>query len=209
MRKTYTFITVMIVLLTISCSGGLNTPPADPVEVDVSTAITGSSASATAVSDPIRVEGGNQEITLTGLESGKLYTIYVDSSVSVAAASGTAVQLTNLGNGTYSFILPEGVTEITFTAREIGLQNGGEFRIGAVAAPEIDFKDGSEGMRIGQGVTEPVYVDNDGVEQYEAFYRIDVNTIPTPERVVVTELIEHTGTGAGSHYFLFVDENGK
>ena len=209
MRKSYAFIAVLTVLFIISCSGGVNTPPADPVEIDVSSAITSSSASATAVSAPIRVEGGNQEITLTGLESGRLYTIYADSSVSLMAAAKAGVQLTNLGNGTYSFILPEGVTEITFTAKEIGLQNGGEIRIGEVAAPEIDFQDGSKGMKIGQNVTKPVYVDNDGVEQYEAFYRVDVSTIPTPERVVVTELIEHTGSGSGSHYFMFVDENGK
>lgn len=78
MRKSTAFIAVLISLIIISCSGGTNTPPANPVEVDITTAITGSSASDTAVSEPIKVVGGNQEITLTGLESGKLYTIYAD-----------------------------------------------------------------------------------------------------------------------------------
>ena len=151
MRKSTAFIAVLISLIIISCSGGTNTPPANPVEVDITTAITGSSASDTAVSEPIKVVGGNQEITLTGLESGKLYTIYADGHIETKskAAIRASVVLTSLGEGAYTFVLPEGVTEITFTAREIGLQNGGEFRIGEVATPSISFQNGADGMTIG------------------------------------------------------------
>ena len=211
MRKSTAFIAVLISLIIISCSGGTNTPPANPVEVDITTAITGSSASDTAVSEPIKVVGGNQEITLTGLESGKLYTIYADGHIETKskAAIRASVVLTSLGEGAYTFVLPEGVTEITFTAREIGLQNGGEFRIGEVATPSISFQNGADGMTIGQKVTKPIYIGNDGSEHYEAFYRVDVTDIETASRVVVTEVIAHTGSVSGSHYFMFVDENGK
>ena len=158
MRKSYAFIAVLTVLFIISCSGGVNTPPADPVEIDVSSAITSSSASATAVSAPIRVEGGNQEITLTGLESGRLYTIYADSSVSLMAAAKAGVQLTNLGNGTYSFILPEGVTEITFTAKEIGLQNGGEINNIEGTETYLDSPEAIEAMEYLFGLVQKGYM---------------------------------------------------
>ena len=87
----------------------------------------------------------------------------METSDAVLARS-TDIVINNLGGGTFTFVLPEGVTEIEFKASEIGLENGGEFRIGDVAAAEITFQDGLKGMTIGQGVTDPVYINADGGE---------------------------------------------
>ncbi len=205
--------TVIIALSFISCTPQDNSIQADPISINVNDEITGTST-VTNVSDPIAVEGGNQEISIKGLESGKLYTIYsskasAGSQSALSAVSGKSrISLNNISGGTYTFILPEGQSEITFTAVEIGLQNGGEFRIGDVATDEIEFQDGAKGMVIGQGKTTPIFTDN-GVEHYETFYSIDVDSIPDPSRVVINETTSHGGNAKTSHYFSFVDENGK
>ena len=214
MRK-YLFITVMVTAaLLAACPGSPadSTPPAEPVSINLTDSFNGFGQDTTTVSDPVTVTGGNQQISLSGLESGRLYTIYAREAgaAAVSAAAGTAkVAITSLGGGTYAFILPEGETEIVFTAAEIGLRNGGEFRIGRITVPETDFRDGTDGMTIGQGVTQPVFTTPDGAEYYEAFYSIDTDSIPDASRVVITEIISHKGNAKISHYFSFVDENGK
>lgn len=201
---------MLIITLFISCTGTpSDSEPAEPIAVDVSTSISGSSGS-TQVSKPIATSGGAQEISLKGLEPGKLYTVYTSSDN--ARASRRAAEsspLSYLDNGAYSMVLPEGQAEITFTVSDIGLADGGDFRIGDVAATTIDFQDGSKGMTIGQQKTTPVFVEEDGTEYYEAFYRIDVSTIPNPDRFVINEVISHTGSGGGSHSFAFVDTKGN
>ena len=210
MQKTLAIIPLLIITLFISCTGTpSDSEPAEPIAVDVSTSISGSSGS-TQVSKPIATSGGAQEISLKGLEPGKLYTVYTSSDN--ARASRRAAEsspLSYLDNGAYSMVLPEGQAEITFTASDIGLADGGDFRIGDVAATTIDFQDGSKGMTIGQQKTTPVFVEEDGTEYYEAFYRIDVSTIPNPDRFVINEVISHTGSGGGSHSFAFVDTKGN
>ena len=122
--------TVIIALSFISCTPQDNSIQADPISINVNDEITGTST-VTNVSDPIAVEGGNQEISIKGLESGKLFTIYsskasAGSQSALSAVSGKSrISLNNISGGTYTFILPEGQSEITFTAVEIGLQNGG------------------------------------------------------------------------------------
>ena len=218
MHKLFALLSVLMIMLSISCSGspsqsGGNTEEAIILEgpVDISQIISGGSGIETAVSRPIAVGSGNQTITFTGLESGKLYTIYAgrEGNTKAIASTGEGITLNDLGGGTYTFILPEGVTEIEFKASEIGLEDGGEFRIGAVAAPEIDFQDSSKGMTIGQGVTEPLYINADGSEVYEAFYSIDVNKLENPSNIVITEVLDHSGEGGGSHWFCFVDKHGQ
>ncbi len=204
MKRTFLTIVPFFILLMISCAGG---PPAEgePVNVDASEVLESIGAS-NAVSNPIEVGGGNTEITLSGLESGEIYTIYGEEKASGPKA---AAPVSYLGEDTYLFILPEGESEISFTSSDIGLMHGGEFRIGRSEAESMIFADGALGMRIGQKVTEPVFVDSDGSEKYEGFFAIDVSTIEDPSRTVVTEVISHQGSGSGSHSFSFVDENGK
>ena len=210
MQRPLAIIPLLIITLFISCTGTpSDSEPADPIAVDVSTAIAGSSGS-TQVSKPIATSGGAQEISLKGLESGKLYTVYTSSDYPGASRRASEPSpLSYLDNGAYSMVLPEGQTELTFTASDIGLTDGGDFRIGDVAATTIDFQDGSKGMTIGQQKTMPVFVEEDGTEYYEAFYRIDVSTIPNPDRFVINEVISHTGSGGGSHSFAFVDAGGN
>ena len=210
MQKPLAIIPLLIIVLLASCTGTpSDSEPADPIAVDVSTAIAGSAGS-TQVSKPIATSGGAQEISLKGLEPGKLYTVYTSSGTTRASRrAADPSPLSYLDNGAYALFLPEGQTEITFTASEIGLTNGGDFRIGDVATTTIDFQDGSKGMTIGQQKTTPVFVEENGTEYYEAFYRIDVSTIPNPDRFVINEVISHTGSGGGSHSFAFVDTEGN
>ena len=211
------FLVYIFILLLLSCSGSPSSGSHndDPVvlsgPLDIRTVITYGSDNDTAVSRPVVIESGNQTFTITGLESGKLYTIYatrMETSDAVLARS-TDIVINNLGGGTFTFVLPEGVTEIEFKASEIGLENGGEFRIGDVAAAEITFQDGLKGMTIGQGVTDPVYINADGGEIYEAFYSIDVSELDNPENIVITEVLAHSGEGGGSHFYCFVDKYGR
>ena len=199
MQKTLAIISLLIITVFISCTGApSDSEPAEPIAVDVSTAIAGSSGS-TQVSEPIATEGGAQEISLKGLEAGKLYTVYTSSDNTRASRRAAEPSpLSYLDNGAYSLCLPEGQTEITFTASDIGLADGGDFRVGNVATNTIDFQDGSKGMTIGQQKTTPVFVEDNGTEYFEAFYRIDVSTIPNPDRFVINEVISHTGRGGGS-----------
>ena len=214
LHKVHFLLIASIILLAVSCSGSPDrTAPEQPVQLegplDIATILSGDKEGS--VSRPVVVPGGNQTITLTGLESGRLYTIYAGESVSskaVAAEAGN-IEINNLGDGVYTFILPEDVTELEFKASEIGLSGGGEFRLGIVNAPEITFQDGARGMTIGQKKEEPVYVTEDGSEVYEAFYSIDVSTLEDPSRIVITEVLSHSGGGGGSHWFCFVDESGK
>ena len=210
MQKTLAIISLLIITVFISCTGApSDSEPAEPIAVDVSTAIAGSSGS-TQVSEPIATEGGAQEISLKGLEAGKLYTVYTSSDNTRASRRAAEPSpLSYLDNGAYSLCLPEGQTEITFTASDIGLADGGDFRVGNVATNTIDFQDGSKGMTIGQQKTTPVFVEDNGTEYFEAFYRIDVSTIPNPDRFVINEVISHTGRGGGSHSFAFIDTNGN
>lgn len=210
MQKPLAIISLFIIALCISCTGSpSDSEPAEPIAVDVSTAISGSSGS-TQVSKPIPTSGGAQEISLKGLEPGKLYTVYTSSGTTRASRrAAESASLSYLDNGAYSLCLPEGQTELTFTASDIGLTDGGNFRVGDVAATTIDFQDGSKGMTIGQQKTTPVFVEEDGTEYYEAFYRVDVSTIPNPDRFVINEVISHTGSGGGSHSFAFVDTEGN
>lgn len=210
MQKPLAIISLLIIALLASCTGiPSDSKPGEPIAVDVSTAIAGSAGS-TQVSKPIATSGGEQEISLKGLEPGKLYTVYT-SSDNARASSRTAEPspLSYLDNGAYSLCLPDDQTELTFTASDIGLADGGDFRVGDVAATTIDFQDGSKGMTIGQQKTTPVFVEENGTEYYEAFYRIDVSTIPNPDRFVINEVISHTGSGGGSHSFAFVDTEGN
>ena len=83
MRKLLALLPILVSVLFISCSAG---PSGDsglaeePIildgPVDIDEIIPESSAGSTAVSRPIIVEDGSQTVILTGLESGKLYTIY-------------------------------------------------------------------------------------------------------------------------------------
>ncbi len=195
---------LLILIMLFSCSGNPN-----------STADSGKEPDKTVVSDPFAVEG-NEEIKLEGLESGKLYVIYASSKTASrtldarqGTGDGSRIALNYIGNDTYTFILPEGCTEITFPAADIGLENGGEYRVGEVNTADIAFSDGSDGISIGEGVSEPIYAKEDGSEVYEAFFSIDVSTIPDPSRFVVTEVLTHSGSGGVSHNFTFVDESGK
>ena len=210
MQKTLAIIPLLIIVLFISCTGTPSaSEPADPIAVDVSTAISDSSGS-TQVSKPITTSGGAQEISLKGLEPGKLYTVYTKANdTKTSRRDAEPSPLSYLDNGAYSMVLPNGQTELTFTASDIGLADGGDFRVGDVAATTIDFQDGCKGMTIGQQRTTPVFIEEDGTEYYEAFYRIDVSTIPNPDRFVINEVISHTGSGGGSHSFAFVDTEGN
>ena len=199
MRKLLALLPILVAVLFISCSAG---PSGDsgladePVildgPLDIDEIITESSADRTTVSRPIIVEDGSQTVILTGLESGKLYTIYTGKAgnAKAIAPTGEGITINDLGEGTYAFILPEGVTEIEFKASEIGIGSGGEFRIGAVAAPRIDFTDGSDGMTIGQGATDPIFINQDGSEEYEAFYRIDIKGKHTTKKKMEEEIYE-------------------
>ena len=209
MSRVQAFICFVLIAFTVSCSGG--TPPSPvihegPVSLDVSKAVPDGNGSGTVVSDPVYIAGGNT-ITLTGLESGRLYTIYTGKSPS--AQSRSSVVINDLGGGVYSFVLPEGMTEFRFSASEIGLGDGGCFSIGEVVPEPLTFQDGSEGMTIGQGVTDPVFTGPDGSEIYEAFFSVDMDSIPDPRNIVITEVLEHTGEGGGSHFYCFVDEYGR
>ena len=193
-------VVLLILIMLFSCSG-------NPISM--------ADSGKTAVSDPFAVDG-NGEIKLEGLESGKLYTIYAlaqKSSRTLSARQGTGngqqAALNAIGNDTYTFILPEGCTEISFTAADIGLENGGEYRVGEVDAADIAFSDGAGGISIGEGVSEPIYTNEDGSEVYEAFFSIDISAIPDSSRFAVTEVLTHSGSGSANHNFTFVDESGK
>ena len=85
MQKPLAIISLFIIALCISCTGSpSDSEPAEPIAVDVSTAISGSSGS-TQVSKPIPTSGGAQEISLKGLEPGKLYTVYTSSGTTRAS----------------------------------------------------------------------------------------------------------------------------
>lgn len=217
MRKLLALLPILVAVLFISCSAGPSGDSSladEPVildgPLDIDEIIPESSGDRTTVSRPIIVEDGSQPVILTGLECGKLYTIYTGraGNAKAIASTGEDITINDLGEGTYAFILPEGVTEIEFKASEIGIGSGGEFRIGAVAAPRIDFTDGSKGMTIGQGATDPIFINQDGSEEYEAFYRIDMAAVENPENVVVTAITSNTGSASMSHWFRFIDESG-
>ena len=213
-------IIILFLALLVSCSG---TPgngsdissTTDPENGNVSIDV-GTSASSTKISDLITVSGGDRIIKLTGLKSGRLYTIYTGSA-DIRSSSAASVSMktesssiTSLANDTYLVVAEAGQTEVEFPASSIGLQNGGSFRVGNVASDKISFQDGSKGMAIGQGVSPMAFVDENGYEHYEAFFRVDVSDIPNPENVVINEVLSHTGGSAeGSHSFCFVDETGK
>ena len=52
------------------------------------------------------------------------------------------------------------------------------------------------------------FINPDGSEEYEAFYRIDMAAVDNPENVVVTAITSNTGSAAMSHWFRFIDESG-
>ena len=207
---------ILLILLLSACSldhDGLNgsdeNDTSESVNVDIGDIIADGSGHDTAMSDPITVESSTQNISITGLEGGRLYIIYTNKNVTENSrkTSSPTAQINSLGDGRYTLFVPAGCTECALIASDIGLSAGGEFRIGK--ASDIAFQEGSIGMSIGEEIDDPVFIDADGTEYYEAFYSVDIETIPNPSRVVVTEVISHTGGAGGSHSFSFIDESGK
>ncbi len=204
MHRIYILL-LLIAPLFFSCTGNSNAPT-ETISIDISEAIANKNTNATSVSDPISIEHSNTAIEITGLESGKIYTIYTETSSNVKTSSN---RVNPLETGTYIFRVPSGETAITFTSQSIGLGNGGELRIGDVVTPDITFEDGTNGLVIGKGSSEPIFTNDDGSSVYEAFCAIDLSTFPDLENMVVTAVISYNGPTKLSYWFRFVDENGK
>ena len=192
----------------VSCSGNPDETSVPPLTVDADDVLPSGSSDTTVVSAPVEVSTGSQSITITGLEGGKLYTIYSDHSVSENSKRPAGVNSLGTG-GTYAMVLPEGRTDVRLRASDIGLGSGGEFRIGDVSAPVMAFRDGSAGMDLGQGITSPLYIKPDGSEYFEAFFSLDTASIPDAENVVVNTSVTYGGVSSGRRMFRFVDENGS
>ena len=198
----------LIIMLT-SCPDNAQGTVSPPVSVDVSDIISAGDESKTVISSPIAVEGGNQRITVSGLESGRLYTIYSSSSSRKAEVRSDAESVQELTSGVYTISIPDGGNEISFSASEIGLGSGGSFRLGNVAVFVITFQDALDGIAIGKGTDEPLLIHENGAEYYEAFFSLDVSKIQDPENVVVNTYLSYDGVSSGSKAFRFIDEEGR
>lgn len=216
MIKRLFYILLLAVFMVVSCTGSLKEQAAgEPIKIDAGT-ITGN------VSEAVEVMSESQEIQLDGLKGGAYYTIYCSGSVKdekagsawlsagaqIGSSKAAVPELLYLDNGTYGFAVPEGTESVSFRAGNIGLGAGDTFRVSEKEVRKIVFTPGWNGFEHGQCISEPLFIE-DGEEVYEAFISIDVKTIPYADHVAVTEMINHTGNGAGSHSFAFVDEYGK
>ena len=139
---------ILLILLLSACSlehDGLNgsdeNDTSESVNVDIGDIIADGSGHDTAMSDPITVESSTQNISITGLEGGRLYIIYTNKNVTENSrkTSSPTAQINSLGDGRYTLFVPAGCTECAFIASDIGLSAGGEFRIGK--ASDIAFQD--------------------------------------------------------------------
>ncbi|MBO8435656.1 MAG: Ig-like domain-containing protein [Spirochaetes bacterium] len=184
--------------------GGPVVPATPDVVFDVSSLPDGSISDQTLVSDPITVEESDSVIKLTGLESGKLYSLYTEQAQAIRARSSAKISEGNKNR--YTFVLPEGETEIEFNASDIGLGNGGSFRIGEVYAPHINFEDGNEAMTISES-DEPIFTDENGRKVYEKYFSIDISGIE--DRSNIALITTSTGSGSGGHNYGFVSETGE
>ena len=200
---------LMLIVCCSSCSDNSQNYVSSPVNVDISVVLPAGGGDGTVISSPIEVNGRNQEILISGLDSGRLYIVYAASPSEKAESRKEGGFIHLLDDGVYSLILPEGKSDVAFTAFEIGLDDGGVFRIGNVSSPEITFRDAENGMVIGQGIDAPLLTSDDGTEFFEAFFSLDVGTIPDPENVVVNTYFTYNGVSSGSKAFRFVDEHGK
>ena len=196
---------LLIVSFFFSCSGESASNAAD-ISIDISDVLTDKSSDMTSVSAPIAIEHGNIAIEITGLESGKIYTIYTETSIPVRAYTDRS---NPVESETYIFRVPSGETTLAFTSESIGLGNGGTLRIGDAVTSAMTFQDGTDGMVIGKGHTQPIFTDDDGSSVYEAFFSIDLSTFPDLENMVVTAVIDYDGPAKLSYWFRFVDEDGK
>ena len=189
-----------VLALLFSCIGTPSQDPPRAIGVNGSEVVVEDGISE---SIPVAEDG---EIILSGLQSGMLYTVYGnESNARTMSSSG----LQYLGGGTYGFLLDEGETEAAFSAGDIGLRPGDDFRIGEKEAEDITFIEGKSGFTFGEGITEPLFIDKNGSEVYEVFLSINVRSIENPSNIAVTEMISHTGYGGGSHSLAFVDEKGN
>ena len=198
---------MLFAALVVSCSGNASGGGhSEPVDVDIDDVLSRGDGTKTVVSSPIAVSG-NQSIVLKGLDGGKLYTIYSDGVEAIGSAKASP-DVNSLGEWTYTFMIPEDRTELELDASDIGLADGGEFRIGDVAAPRLTFQDGEKGMVLGQDVSEPLYIKPDGSEYYEAFFSLDMDTIPDPTRLILNTYMTYGGPAYASRWFRFIDEYG-
>ena len=152
---------------------------------------------------------GNEAIKLTNLKAGELYMLYTNPD-NVRGSSGVmrTANPSSIGSNSYVFVVPEGTRELELDPAELGLSDGGEIRICEVEAPEFSYADAAEGMSMGEGITEPVFVEDDGTAVYEEIYRLDISSIPNPETMIL--LYTHEASSATvNHYFGFIDEDGN
>ncbi len=160
------------------------------------------------VVDTMSVDG-SEMIKLTNLRAGELYMLYTDSG-NARGSSGVmrTANPSSIGKNSYVFVVPEGTSELELDPAELGLSGGGEIRICEVDAPEFSYTDAAEGMTVGEGITDPVFVEDDGTAVYEEIYRLDISSVPNPESVIL--LYTHEASSATvNHYFGFIDENGN
>ncbi len=150
---------------------------------------------------------GEGSVVISDLKSGELYTIYSKEAVASQSADLSG-SLTPIG-GTYVFMVPEGVTEIELDPSKIGLENGGELNLYEVSAPDFDYQDAAEGMRLGQGLTKPLFVKDDGTEVFESIFRLDTSTIPGKDEIAFLFALESNSSATVNHYFGFLDKNGN
>ncbi len=149
---------LMLIVCCSSCSDNSQNYVSSPVNVDISVVLPAGGGDGTVISSPIEVNGRNQEILISGLDSGRLYIVYAASPSEKAESRKEGGFIHLLDDGVYSLILPEGKSDVAFTASEIGLDDGGVFRIGNVSSPEITFRDAENGMVIGQGIDAPLLI---------------------------------------------------
>lgn len=210
MRKSLLAVLALFMLL-ISCSEPStaidNEEPDSTISIEDILKPTASSG-ATAVSDAISVENPDDVIELIGLEAGQLYSIYIDKT----KVSAKSLAPASAGKNAFVFTVPEGESTYKFSAKSVGLEAGQQFRIGKITAPAIDFVDGTSHMEIGQGVTEPLYTQNDGQEYYEGYFKVDVSKLPSDLRLDEVVLLGYrigTGSIGASTNCGIVDETGK
>ena len=98
MHRIYILL-LLIAPLFFSCTGNSNAPN-ETISIDISEAIANKNTNVTSVSDPISIEHSNTAIEITGLESGKIYTIYTETSSNVKTSSN---RINPLETGTYIF----------------------------------------------------------------------------------------------------------
>ena len=80
--------------------------------------------------------------------------------------------------------------------------------VARIDAPEIEYRDAADGMSLGQGISEPVYIESDGTQVYEEFFRLDTSSIPDADGIAFLLALQ-SRNAAVNHSFGFLTESGE